>query len=187
MIKKNYLGIACVVLILAGGLYYLFGGEPGRDSATDPQAAPTQAATNLTFAGSSIIEEQDGKRLWELSADTIEAEPTGKVVYLNNLKGVFYQENGDKMEIIAKRAVLDAKTHDISMQGDIKATASDGAVFTAPEARWSGEPKNFTGTGGVTLIRNGTIITGDNILTDANMEKVKVYGRARVITGGKTE
>ncbi|HWR44319.1 LPS export ABC transporter periplasmic protein LptC [Sporomusa sp.] len=187
MTKKTYLGIAFAVLILAGGLYYLFWGGTAGDSSTDPQAAPAQAASNLTFAGSSIVEEQDGKKLWELSADTIEAEPTGKVVYLNNLKGVFYQENGNKIEIIAKRAILDSKTHDISMQGDIKATASDGAVFTAAEARWSGDLKSFTGTGGVTLTRNGTIITGDNILTDANMEKVKVYGRAKVITGGKTE
>lgn len=183
--KKNYLIIICVVAILAGGLYYLLAGPDGEQTA-DPQT-PAQPAANLTFAGSSIIEEQDGKRLWELSADTIEAEPDGKVVYLYNLKGVFYQENGEKLEIIARRAVLDAKTRDISLEGDIRATASDGAVFTAPAASWSGEPKLFTGTGGVTLIRGDTVITGDKLLTDATLEKVKVLGKARVLTGGKTE
>ncbi len=184
MKKKKAISIVCALLILAGGLYYLFAGT--GDANTDSQAAPAQPA-NLTFAGSSIIEEQDGKRLWELGADTIEADPTGKVVYLNNLKGVFYQENGEKLEIIAKRAVLDAKTRDISLEGDIRATAADGAVFTAPAASWGGEPKLFTGTGGVTLTRNGTVITGDKILTDAKLEKIKVLGKARVLTGGKTE
>ncbi|SMC38768.1 LPS export ABC transporter periplasmic protein LptC [Sporomusa malonica] len=186
MTKKMYVGIACAVLILAGGLYYLFWGGTSGDASTDPQAAPVQPA-NITFAGSSIVEEQDGKKLWELSAETIEADVNGKVVYLNNLKGIFYQDNGSKIDIIAKRATLDTKTHDISMQGDVKATASDGAVFTAAEARWSGEPQGFTGTGGVSLTRNGTIITGDNIITDAKMEKVKVFGKAKVITGGMTQ
>lgn len=185
MKKKIYVGITCAALVLAGGLYYLFGGTSGKVS-TDQQTTPAQPA-NITFAGGSIVEEQDGKKLWELSAETIEADANGKVVYLNNLKGIFYQENGSKMDIVAKRAVLDTKTHDISMQGDITATASDGAVFTAAEARWFGEPKGFTGTGGISLIRNGTIITGDNIITDANLEKVKVYGKAKVITGGKSE
>ena len=63
MKKKKAISIVCALLILAGGLYYLFAGTD--DVNTDSQAAPAQPA-NLTFAGSSIIEEQDGKRLWEL-------------------------------------------------------------------------------------------------------------------------
>ena len=186
MKKKAYLSIACAVLILAGGLYYFFA-ERTSDSSATPQANPPKATSNITFSGSTIVEEQDGKKLWELSADTIEADPNGKTVYLNNLKGTFYQQKGGKIDIVAKRATMDSKTHDISMLGDIKATASDGAVFMAPEALWSGEPKRFTGLGGVTPIRGETIISGDKLETDDKMEKIKVFGNAKVVSGGKNQ
>lgn len=186
--KKNlYLGIACAVLIIAGGLYYFFTGGTASDSSASPQAGSPKAASNLTFSGSTIVEEQDGKKLWELSADIIEADPNGKTVYLTNLKGEFYQEKGGKIDIVAKQATLDSKTHQITMLGDIKATSSDGVVFMAPEARWSNDPKSFTGVGGVTLIRGDTIISGDKLETDDKMEKVKVYGNAKVVSGGKNQ
>ncbi|WP_425058583.1 hypothetical protein SCACP_32400 [Sporomusa carbonis] len=185
MNKKTYLSIGCVVFLLAGGLYYyLFRDEPPGNMSPSPEPTAAQSPANITFAGSSVIEEQDGKRLWELSADTIEADPNSKVVYLTNLKGVFYQKKGGKIDLIARQGVLDTKTGNISLQGDVKATASDGAEFTAPEARWAGETKTFTGAGGITMTRGDTVITGDKIETDANMEKVKVQGKAKVITGG---
>lgn len=185
MKSKRYLAIACALLILTGGVYYFFWGS-AADS-TDSPATPSQAPLNLTFSGSTIVEEEDGKKLWELNADTIEAAPTGNTIYLNNLKGTFYREKDGTVDISANRATLDTKTRDISMQGNIKAINSNGAVFTAPEAWWSGEPKHFTGVGGVTLTRGDTTITGDKLETDDKMEKFKIYGNAKVVTGGKNE
>lgn len=182
MTKKRYLAIACMLLILIGA-YYLLQGENATDS-TDTQTQ-SQTALNLTFSGSTIVEEEDGKKLWELSADTIEAAPTGNTIHLNKLTGIFYQEKDGKVEIVANRATLDMKTRNIFMQGNIKATNSDGAVFTAPEVWWSSDPKRFTGVGGVTFTRGNTTITGDKLETDDKMEKFKVYGNAKVVTGGK--
>ncbi|WP_371372157.1 LPS export ABC transporter periplasmic protein LptC [Sporomusa aerivorans] len=185
MTKNKNIGLALAVLIVAGGLYYLLWGAASRDSAENPEAVPTQVNTRITFAGSSIVEEKDGKKLWELKADTIETDIDGKTAYLKNLQGTLYQDKGGKVDLLALQAQVDMKTHDITMQGDVKATSSDGAVFTAPEARWEGVPKSFSGTGGVTLTRNNTVITGDTIKTDEKLEKVRVSGNARVITGGE--
>jgi LPS export ABC transporter protein LptC len=182
--KKKYLAIALAVLLAAGGLYHLLTGGAAGDSADNQAAVPAQVPTMITFAGSSIVEEQAGKKLWELKADTIETDPEGKVAYLNKLQGVFYQQKGGTIQLAAQKAQVDMKTHDIVMQGEVKITSSDGAVFTAPEARWEGNPKGFKGTGGVTLTRNDTVITGDNIQTDDKMEKAKVFGHAKVVTGG---
>ena len=182
MTKKVQIGIACAILIVAGSLGYWLWGGPAKES---PEAAAAQDAPKVTFASSSISQEKNGKKIWELNADTIEADPDGKIAYLSNLKGVFYQEKGGKIDIAAQQARVDMKTHDIFMQGNVKAVTSEGATFTANEAQWVGEPKSFLGTGNVTLIKDGTTISGDNIQTDAMMQKVKVYGNAKVTTGGK--
>ena len=185
MNKMAYVSLACVLLLVTGGLYYFFREEPVLPDTIPAVEQPTpQAASNLTFAGSAIIEEQNGQKVWELNAESIEVDASGKLVSLKKLKGIFYQEKGGKVDIIAQEGILDTKTHNITLQGDIKATSSEGAVFTAPQGRYEEQTKTFFGTGGITLIRGDTIITGDKIDADTNLEKVKVQGNAKVVTGG---
>ena len=186
MNKTAYLSLACALLLVIGGLYYFFREEPMLPENTPAiEQTTAQPAANLTFAGSSIIEEKNGKKVWELNAESIEADTAGKLVYLKKITGTFYQEKGGKVDIVAQEGALDTKTHDITLQGDIKATSSDGAVFTAPQGRYEEQTKTFYGTGGITLTRGDTIITGDKIDADTALEKVKVQGNAKVVTGGK--
>ncbi len=142
------------------------------------------ASTDITFAGSSIVEQINGKKVWELTAEAAQADPGTNQVRLNNLKGIFYRENGGRIDLVAQKALLDTKTRDIFLEGDIKAVSSDGAVFTAPLARWSNKEQHIYGSGGIVLTRDDTVITGDNIDSDANMEKVTVQGNAHAVKGG---
>jgi LPS export ABC transporter protein LptC len=182
-LKKNtFLVVVATLLLLAWGLYYFLREEPPappmqvKETGSDP-------AANVSFVGSSIVEEQNGKRLWELAAGQIEIDPATKLVHFQDLKGIFYQDNGGKMTLTAHEAVMDPKTRDITLQGDIRAAASDGATFSAPQARWAGTDRRFFGSGGITMTRDDTVITGETIETDANIDKVKVQGQARVLKG----
>lgn len=185
MKKSTYLVIACLVAFLVGGVYY-FVKEEAPESPKQAQEASEPAAKPF-FTGNAIVEEQDGKRLWELTAETIEIDPNTKQARLVNIKGVFYQDKGGKIEITAPGAVMDTKTKDITMTGNVKAVSSDGATFTANEALWKGKDRMLFGTGGVTLTRDDTVIIGDKLESDANMEKVRVQGNARVIKGGASK
>lgn len=182
MNKKNYMLIAAVLIMLIAGIYYILKDEdPSQPPA---QATNTDQPANMSYSGNSIVEEQDGKRLWELGAETIEIDPNTKQAKIKNLKGVFYQDNGGKLEIVALQAFYDTKTRDIVMNGQIKAVSTDGAIFTAENARWTGSDRRIYGSGGITVIRDDTVITGDRVESDANMQKVKVEGNARIRKGG---
>lgn len=184
MKKTTYAAIACVLLLMAGGLYYFLREEaPAPPPVKETNSAP---AADIQFSGSSIVEQDNGKKLWELSAETMQVEPKTQIVHLLNFKGTLYRENGAKIDVVARKADFDPKTRNITMEGDIKATSSDGTVFTAPLARWEAKDKMFYGNGGITLTREDTVLTGDQIETDADMEKTKVRGNARVVKGGTT-
>ncbi|MBC8016760.1 MAG: LPS export ABC transporter periplasmic protein LptC, partial [Sporomusaceae bacterium] len=142
MKKTTYLMIACALIFLAGGLYYFFRNEPITPNVPIKEAKVEQAAT-LSYVGSKITEEKDGKPLWELGAETIEVDVNTKNMTFKNIKGVFYQENGGKIEISAPEAVLDSKTKDIVMTGKAQAVASDGSTFSAKEIRWMGQTQRF--------------------------------------------
>ena len=186
MKKTTYLVIACSALFLVGGLYYFLKDEPLAPPAPVAVEKVEQVST-LSYVGNSIKEDKDGKPFWELGAETIEIEVTTKNVIMKNIKGIFYQDNGGKIVITAPGAVLDSKTKDIVMTGKVQAVASDGATFTAQETRWSGQQQRFYGSGNVALTKDGSVMTGDNIESDVNMAKMKVYGNAKIVTGGASK
>jgi len=183
MKKTTYLMIACSALFLVGGLYYFLRDEPLVPQAPAEVANVEQVST-LSYVGNVILEEKDGKPLWELGAETIEVDVTTKNINMKNIKGTFYQENGGKIHITAPGAVMDSKTKDIAMVGTVQVIASDGTKFTAQETHWSGQQAHFYGSGDVVLTKDDTILTGDNIESDINMVAIKVYGHAKIITGG---
>ena len=171
------------MILLVGGLYYFTKEEPANPLQTAQEAGDAKPV----FIGNSIVEEDNGKRLWELKAERMEVDPQTNAVKMFNLKGIFYKEDGSSIEITAPEANLDTKTKDILMAGNIKAVSSEGATFTAREARWEGKKRILYGTGDVTLTKDDTVITGDQIESDAKMEKVKVEGNARVVKGGASK
>lgn len=181
--RSTYWVIACTLLFIAGGLYYFNKYEPPPP----PRVQETKAAdpnSFVTFSGSSIIQQQDGKKHWELTAETVQVQPGSDKVQLVNFKGTMYRADGGKVDLIGRQAQMDTKTRDIVMEGDVKATASDGAVFTAAQARWASKERRFYGSGGITLTREDTVVTGNQIEGDEQLEKVKVMGNARVLKGG---
>lgn len=187
MKKTTYLLIACTILLLAGGLYYFLKEEPlaPPQPIEVEQVAPV---STLSYVGNSIKQDnKEGKPLWELAADTIEIDVTTKNLNMKNIKGTFYQSNGGKVDITAPGAVLDSKTKDIVMTGKVQAIASDGTTFTAQETRWSGQQELFYGSGGVVVTKDDTVMTGDKIESDANMAKLKVFGNAKIVTGGPSK
>ncbi len=184
MNKSSYLAIACVVLLLVGGIYYFVKEEAISSSPPPAQEASSESPGGLSYVGNTIVEERDGKRVWELTADNIEVDSQTKHVRLKNLKGIFYQDNGGKIDITSAQAELDSQTQDVVMESEVKAISSNGATFTAQKARWDGKGRHFFGSDGIKFTRDDTVITGDKIDSDANMEKIKVQGNARVVKGG---
>jgi LPS export ABC transporter protein LptC len=176
--------IASIIVVLVGVLYYFVKEEPPLPPPLPAEVAQDTESGIMSYAGNELVEEQDGKRLWELNAETIEVDPNTKKATLKNMKGIFYRDNGGQITITAPQAFIDTQTKEILMVGEVHAVSSDGATFTAREARWFETDRHFLGTGGIKLTRDDTLITGDQIESDANMEKIKVQGHAYVQKGG---
>lgn len=183
MNKKTYMIMGVVVSLLMGMLYYFIKEEPIIPK-PDKQEAPQSLANTLSYIGSTLVEEKDGKKQWELTAEKIEVEPGTENVTMTNIKGTLYKENGQKLALTAQHALINNKTHDISLDGDVKAATEDGATFAAPQAKWLSGEQRFYGSGGIKVMRQDTVITGDQVESDANLEKIKVSGNAHIRKGG---
>ena len=181
--KTSYLAIGGLVLFLAFGIWYFVREEPLP--VKQPEQASPASLPGITFSGSSVVEQQDGKTLWDLTADTIEMSSDSKTMRFVNPKGIYYETKEGKIEITGLRATMDTKTRDIVMEGNVKAVNSAGATFTADTIKYFSKDKKFFGTGNVVVTKEDTVATGDQIESDNNMEKIILKGKARVVKGGQ--
>lgn len=173
--------IAAVIIAIIGVLYWAFSEEihlPDQNKKTEEKPMA------MSYEGNTLSEEKDGKKIWDLTAETIEIDPTTKNAVLKNIQGIFYQENGQTVTLTAPQATFDNKTKDITISDQVNAKTSDGATFQAKTVFWQGEKQLFRGEGNVVVTRDDTVLTGDKLESDAGFIKVKVTGNAHIVKGG---
>ena len=186
MKKTTYLTAAAMALFLLFGMWYFLREEPLPVKQPAAEQATTEKIPGIIFSGNSIMEEKDGKLLWELKADSIEVNPETKVLTLINLHGVYHQSPDNMITINSKEAVMDAKTHDLVMKVSVNAVSGDGTTFQANEMRYLNKLNKFQGAGNVVITKGDTILTGEQIESDNKLEKVTIRGNARAVKGGQT-
>ena len=173
--------IAFTVLLVIGGLYYFLRDEPLDERKT------SSIVTRMAFTGSSLTEDVDGKRVWEMTARIIEVDQKTRWVYLTDLQGVFYRDDGTKIEVTAKEAVVDPQTKNMEMSGGMFMKASDGPTFKADKGRYAAKEKRIYASGNVRATRDDAVLTANEFEADDKFEVIKVKGNARVIKGGSVQ
>ena len=176
--KKNI--IIILVLMLTGvGSYYFMISENSVKHKND------EVVNNITYSGNTIVEEEDGKKIWELTAKTIEIDPVTKNTILKDVQGSFYQKNGEIIKLVAPEAVYDVNNRDIIINGLVKVDSSNGSALKADKLQWQAKEGKLIGDGNVVLTKENTVLSGDHIIAEDGLTKVKVQGNAKIIKGGK--
>ena len=171
----------CIAAVIAGRLYYFLREEPLTDTR---QEAVT---TRMAFSGSKLTEDQDGKRIWELTARVMEVDPKTRWVYLTDLDGVLFRADGTRIVVTAKNAVVDPQTRNLEMSGSINMKASDGPTFTAEKGRYVAKDRKIFATGSIRATKDDYVLTANELETDDKFDKIVVKGKARIVKGGPVQ
>lgn len=171
----------CIAAVIAGGLYYFLREEPLTDTR---QEAVT---TRMAFSGSKLTEDQDGKRIWELTARVMEVDPKTRWVYLTDLEGVLFCADGTHIMVTAKNAVVDPQTRNLEMSGAMNMKASDGPTFTAEKGRYVAKDRRIFATGSIRATKDDYVLTANELETDDKFDMIVVKGKARIVKGGPVQ
>lgn len=177
--NKNFIILGLLIAaIVAGGLYYFFREEPLEEKKQE------SVVTRMAFSGSELTEDQDGKRLWELTARVIEVDPKTRLVYMTDLKGKLYRTDGTKIVLTAKSAVVDPTSRNMELPEGLEMTADDGAGLKADKGRYVAKERKIYASGSVRATRDDAVLTADELETDDKFEMIMVKGNARIVKGG---
>ena len=175
---RVWLFACCIAAVIAGGLYYFLREEPLTDTREEA------VTTRMAFSGSKLTEDQDGKRIWELTARVMEVDPKTRWVYLTDLDGVLFRADGTNITVNAKNAVVDPQTRNLEMSGSITMKASDGPTFTAEKGRYVAKDRKIYATGTIRATKDDVVLTANELEADDNFDMIQVKGNARIVKGG---
>jgi LPS export ABC transporter protein LptC len=170
-----------IAAIIAGGLYYFLREEALDDTTKD------SVVSRMAFSGSNLTETQDGKKIWDLTARVMEVDPKTQWVYMTDLQGVLYRKDGTEIAVSGKNAVVDPKTRNVELTGDIAMKASDGPTFHADKARYVAKDRKIFATGSIRATKDDYILTANELETDDQFDTIVVKGNARIVKGGPTQ
>lgn len=149
--------------------------------------APPLEKRVMTYNGNKIVEEKDGKVLWELTAETMEVDIDTQDAKIANLDAKFYTEDGRTLHVTAKEADYLAKDKVLTAQGGIKGDSTDGMHMKSDRLEWKSKEKTLALIDNAELQRDSDAlkITGKRIEALEDFNKFKVTGNAHFEKGNK--
>ena len=167
-----------ITAMVAGGLYYFLREEPLEDTKRE------SVVTRMAFSGSHLTETQDGKPIWDLTARVMEVDSKTQWVYMTDMTGVLYRQNGTKIDVTGKQAVVDPKTRNVEITGGLTMKASDGPTFQAEQGRYVAKDRRIFASGAIRATKEDYVLTANELETDDQFEVITVKGNARIVKGG---
>ena len=116
--------------------------------------ALNDSTRTLRYEGNTLSLEKDGRTVWQLTAESIEADADGKAAEARNIEGVFHEEGGRELKLTAPHAHYDLTSKDLTIDGSVRIETSDGIHLTSREVIWSSEKETLAAVGDVLLTQD---------------------------------
>lgn len=169
--KKILLAVTAAILSVGIFAWAIFSvpETPGGNS-------PTRT---LRYEGNTLSLEKGGRVIWQLTAESIEADADGKSAEARNIEGVFHEDDGRELKLTAPHAHYDMTSKDLAIDGGVTVQTSDGIRLTSREVIWSSENETLVAVGDAELTQQaGRLrVTAERIESSDGFSKFKATGK----------
>ncbi len=156
---------------------------------TTPKAPPiietVEPPATMEYEGNTIVEEVNGKKIWEITSDRIRVDTANQNVEFETINGKFYQEDGRVLELTANEGNYNQKTRDIHVEGEVKVVDSDGSTLTSEELNYTGKDGTIIALDNVQITKDDLRAFGDRAESSDGFQHFFLKGHARVQKGVK--
>lgn len=196
MTRSRLAALIALAAVLAAGVVIgrWWDGRPAQPPAAEPSPPPTaapappasdpgrgQESPFLQIEGTNLSgADQQGRRVWDLKAQTLEVDRSRRRLIMTSVTGQFYSAGKPQLAFRAPSAVLDVATRDVELTGGVTVRAQDGRTLRASRLRYVAEPGTLTASGDVRLDQPGVSIRADELRTDAALSQPRFSGNVVV-------
>ncbi|OGW14275.1 MAG: LPS export ABC transporter periplasmic protein LptC [Nitrospinae bacterium RIFCSPLOWO2_12_FULL_45_22] len=117
------------------------------------------------LTGIYMIEEDEGKRAWELWADNAQVYGKGDNILLEKIKAFLYLDNAVKVQIRGQKGKINGKTKDMELTGQVIVVNNDGTSLLTDYLKWDAQKREMHSPSSVTVKGGGMEIKGEDMVT----------------------
>jgi hypothetical protein len=172
MLRKHWRIFIAAAFVALASYWLLWEEEPAGRRAQDRDGG----AQNIVMTGGEIIENQDGEKVWELKAESIEIDEKTSQNILAGVKGKLYRKAGGTIDIAAGGGTYSPGIAQIQLSGGVVAVYSEGWTLKCQEISWASAENLIVAKGGAEFAKGDLWVQGDEIITDRELMKIKVAG-----------
>ena len=176
MKDKAKLLIAAMVLALAGLILWTVLTVPEPKTAEEPAKPP-----NVEYHSNTITEEKNGRRIWDITAETTATDIVTQATTFSNAVGHYYQEDGTVITLTAPTGIYDNDTRNIKLVGGVRATSTGGAELVSDTLEWVATEDRLIAGGQAKLTRPGLWAEADRIEAWAGFTAFRAIGNAHLV------
>ncbi len=127
--KINLLIIGFIILLI-GGILFIFVRHRIILKKTDPPPPPVKTEANLTINNFHHVATENGEKKWMLKAASANLYSQINIVKLNNISVIFFMHDNQNVTLTANKGELNTETNDMVLNGSIVAVMSPYTLST---------------------------------------------------------
>lgn len=134
----------------------------------------------ITIKELVITETKEGKKFWEVYADSGRYNNGNDIAILNNITGNFYRDDEVVMSVLSPKAQFNNETKEIKLYGGAHAANDKDVYINADEILWAGSKDEITARGNVKIIKqeDGIMTVSDESKFDTDFTSMELSGDA---------
>lgn len=171
--NRNLILIAVLVLLIAGGIYFLF-----KDDNKGMHAASSQGPS-IEFHNSDMKETKDGKLVWRFKAGHVTVSRDQNHVTMENVEG-YFAKDGDELHLKADRGRVDRSTKIIYIEGNVEGYGKEGEELYAENLTYDGNKDILSTDKAFVAKMDGKVLTADRFEADRVIQKITARGHAKL-------
>ena len=139
----------------------------------------------MSYDNNTISEEKDGRKIWELTSETMTVDVDTKDVELTGLSGKFYEEDGRIVSVTADHGSYKSDTKDIQVDGNVAIETTDGAALSCGKLLWTEAEGKLTAAEDACIQQDDMQARADRIESTNGFHHFKAIGKAHIVKGAK--
>lgn len=122
-----------------------------------------------------------GDTPWDLKAEKIQYDDNSKRARASRVVWNLLDKDGKSLfELSGDAAVVNVATQGIAFEGPVRAKGAHGEEITCQKLVWDSKNRRLHGSNGVKVVREGSIMTGQEMIASPDLKQVEVKGNVRV-------
>ncbi|MGM9992370.1 MAG: LPS export ABC transporter periplasmic protein LptC [Candidatus Bruticola sp.] len=167
------------------------GGVVGRSVSSDSKVKSFEDGAVKADQEAEIKEDRQGVNAislsakgdspWSLTANRIVYDDSTKKARASNITWNLLDKNGkSSLELKGDAAVVNLETQGLAFEGPVHAIGPKGENITCTKLIWDSKTRKLRGSHGVKVIRESSVMTGDNMVASPDLKQIEVEGNVRI-------